>query len=148
VGDGSHPCIPLRRQPPQPTAAHPTDNQPTRCQDQLADDFSFTAPFIGPLGKKVGCKSSLGFPQDTSVAFIPPCLAPLYPAHTGATATRQAFFETMEGLNLDSAFPDLQPRIYDVRSAELPVHLLPVLLSPAAVYICVCWLREVNSPLS
>ncbi|KAI8466288.1 MAG: hypothetical protein J3K34DRAFT_434302 [Monoraphidium minutum] len=49
-----------------------------RCQDQLAQDFNFSAPFIGPLGKK-------------------------------------AFASTMEELGLEQAFPDLQPRIYDVR---------------------------------
>lgn len=49
-----------------------------KCQDQLAEDFAFTAPFIGPLG-----------PAD--------------------------FASTMETLNLDEVFPDLQPRVYHMR---------------------------------
>ena len=47
-----------------------------KAQDELADDFVMTAPFIGPVGK-------------------------------------EEFAMNMETLDLDSAFPDMQPRIYN-----------------------------------
>ncbi|KAF8056384.1 hypothetical protein HT031_006384 [Scenedesmus sp. PABB004] len=86
---------------------------------RLARDFTFSAPFIGPVGPEArGCarlRAARARPARTRRRAAP--RRPSWPRRAPRRA--QGFASTMETLSLDTVFPDMAPRVHHLRADPL-----------------------------